>query len=203
VIIIKGGKDKPKDFVTMMDWFERRTKNHIRFVQKYCGKIYKHDPKKFKGIIDRGRTHDESKFKEPELDPYVLIAWRYKCKRDKKDFAGYIGDSKAMEEAEKEMVAATEHHIKHNPHHPEYHTEQTGDLINKENRDKPPEKMIDATEMKDLDIGEMVADWCAMSEELADDPIKWADKNVNVRWKFTDEQKKLIYELIKAIWYIQ
>ena len=67
-------------------------------------------------------------------------------------------------------------------------------------RDKPPEEMIDATKMPDLDIAEMVADWCAVSEERGNTPKSWADKNVNVRWKFTDEQSDLIYEIIDAVW---
>ena len=60
--------------------------------------------------------------------------------------------------------------------------------------------MVDASEMTRLDIAEMVCDWCAVSEERGNTPKSWADKNVNVRWEFTDEQKDLIYELIDGIW---
>ena len=74
-------------------------------------------------------------------------------------------------------------------------------IINKNNRDEPIEGvMIDSTKMPDLALAEMVADWCAMSEEKHTDPIDWARKNVNVRWKFTDSQTKLIYDLIEKIW---
>ena len=52
--------------------------------------------------------------------------------------------------------------------------------------------MIDATKMPDLDVAEMVADWCAVSEERGNHPKTWADKNVNVRLKFTDDQKKIL-----------
>ena len=45
----------------------------------------------------------------------------------------------------------------------------------------------------------MVADWSAMSEELGSETKDWADKNVNVRWEFTDEQRDLIYELIDKV----
>ena len=31
-------------------------------------------------------------------------------------------------------------------------------------------------------------------------PQNWADKNVNIRWKFNDNQKELIYKLIEDIW---
>jgi len=60
--------------------------------------------------------------------------------------------------------------------------------------------MVDAMKMDNLDIAEMVCDWCAMSEERGNTPMQWADKNVNVRWKFTDEQKDLIYDLMNKIW---
>ena len=54
--------------------------------------------------------------------------------------------------------------------------------------------------MIDDDIKEMVADWCAMSEEKGNTPKEWADKVVNKRWKFTSEQTKLIYTLIDKCW---
>lgn len=206
MIIIHGEGARPfksamKDQNTMLDWFDRRTRNHISLVQKYCTKIDKYDHEKFKGIVERGKEHDKSKFEDPERDPYVLITWRYKCKKDKKDFSDCFKDDKELKEAEEEMNKASEHHIRNNAHHPEYHTDQKGDFVNKKDRDKaPPDKMIDATKMGDLDVAEMVADWCAMSDELGDDPKVWADKNANVRWKFTDEQMDLIYELIEAIW---
>ena len=207
IIIIGGDHEgnrkrlkRDSEFGQMLDWFDRRTHHHIRLVQKYCGKIDKYDPEKYNGIVERGKEHDKSKFEDPEMDPYVMISWRYKCKKDKKDFADFFDSDEDLKKTEEEMNKASEHHIKNNAHHPEFHTDQKSNLINKDDRDKPPAKMIDATKMGDLDIAEMCADWTAMSEELADDPIKWADKNVNVRWKFTDEQKDLIYELIKAIW---
>ena len=46
----------------------------------------------------------------------------------------------------------------------------------------------------------MIADWCAVSEEKSTDPKDWADNNIGTRWKFNDEQKKLIYLLISKIW---
>jgi hypothetical protein len=47
----------------------------------------------------------------------------------------------------------------------------------------------------------MCADWCAMSEELGtNSPKNWADKNVNIRWKFSPRQVKLIYDIIDKIW---
>ena len=81
-------------------------------------------------IIKRGEVHDASKFEEPEYTPYVYVSWEYKCKDDGVD-SGF------PQEIKDKMNQATNHHVKHNKHHVEAHTEQE-DVINRENRDKPP-----------------------------------------------------------------
>lgn len=177
----------------MRDWFKKRTKRHIELVQKYCKNISEYDKDRFGDLIERSKKHDQSKYDDPEVDPYILISWQYKCKDDGLDWVPPEG----MEER---MNKATEHHVKNNPHHPEFHCNKDVDLINREDRDKPPEEMIDATKMPELDVAEMVADWMAMSEEKGTDPSDWAKKNVNKRWKFDKDQEDLIYELIDAIW---
>jgi len=98
------------------------------------------------------------------------------------------------------MHEATTHHVTQNSHHPEAHSPTTDNLINKEDRDKPPSSIIDATTMPELDIAEMVADWCAMSEEKGGTPREWAERNVNVRWQFTDEQVDIIFKIIDKVW---
>ena len=183
--------EKPENYQEMKDWFEKRTNRHIKLVQKYCKKIADYDDK-FKELIERGKIHDQSKFKDPEIEPYIYISWDYKCKDDGVDF-------KVPDGMDDKMNGATEHHVNNNKHHPEYHSETTG-KINRKDRDEPLEEIIDATKMSDLDIGEMCADWFAMSEEKGTNPKSWADKNVNVRWKFDEDQEKLIYELIKEVW---
>jgi len=77
---------------------------------------------------------------------------------------------------------------------------KNNNLINKNDRDEPPAEMVDATKMPDLDLAEMVADFCAMSEEKGNTPQSWADRNVNKRWKFTDQQSDLIYEIMNKVW---
>ena len=185
--------DKPDNYDKMKDWFEKRTNKHIKSVQKYCKKIADYDKERFGKIIERSKSHDQSKFKNPELDPYVYTTWKYKCKDDGVEF-------ECPKEMEDKMTEATEHHIVNNRHHPEFHCGRTDNLLNDNDRDKPPEEMVDATKMSDIDIGEMVADWMAVSGERGNTPKSWADKNVNVRWKFNDDQKELIYEIIDAIW---
>jgi len=188
-------KENPQKMIEeMVTFFKDRTKKHIELVQKYCKKIYDYDKERFNDILERGKEHDQSKYHEPEMAPYVLITWEYHCK----DLGKECNLSKKSRD---EMNGATEHHIKNNAHHPEFHSNSKEEpTINRENRDAIPDKMVDATKMSDLDIAEMTADWAAMGEERGNSPKEWADKNVNKRWKFTKDQEKLIYELIKSVW---
>jgi len=188
----KKAEGKPNNYEEMKDWFEKRTKNHIERVQKYCKKVADEFPE-FKELIERGKIHDQSKYKSPEMEPYIYTTWQYKCKDDGREFECPDG----MDE---KMSIATEHHVKHNRHHPEFHCKKEVDLINRGDRDKPPEEIIDATGMKDLDVAEMCADWMSMSEERGGKPQEWAKKNVNVRWEFTDEQEELIYKILDNVW---
>jgi hypothetical protein len=155
----------------MRDWFYKRTKRHIELVQKYCQKINDLDSIKWRGILYRGKHHDQSKLQEPEITPYIKMTWYYKCKEDGIDYP-YTNE---MENA------FIDHHVPSNRHHAEY--------------------FKDLEDMTDLDIAEMVADWSAMSEELGDNgPKEWADKKVGSKWKFNGKQKELIYDLIDGIW---
>jgi hypothetical protein len=176
----------------MLDFFKKRTNLHIDLVRKYCQKISDYDKERFGELVERGKVHDDSKFKDPEKEPYIYITWQYKCKDDGEKF-------EISEDMKEKMNAATNHHVCKNKHHPEFYCGEKIGLINREDRDEP-RKLIDATNMPDLSLAEMVADWCAMSEEKKSNPKDWADKNVNIRWKFTDEQKDLIYELIDEVW---
>lgn len=182
---------KDEDYEKMKAWFKNRTEKHIGMVQKYCKKLAEYDEEKYGELIERGEKHDQSKFKDPEVDPYIYTTWKYKCKDDGVDFD-------CPKETEDKMNEATEHHILNNRHHPEFHCDKTEELINEDDRDKPPEEMIDATKMKDIDIAEMVADWVSVGEERGNSAKSWADDNIGTRWEFTDEQEDLIYELIKV-----
>ncbi len=175
--------------------FKERTDKHIKLVQKYCARLAAMMPM-FQPLVARGKVHDASKYGAGELLPYIWLTWRYKCKDDGTE-------CKMPPGMEEKINKATEHHILNNSHHPEFHQDKKSGLINAKDRDATPDKMIDATKMPPLDIAEMVADWCAMSEERGNTPRAWADKTVGsakTRWKFTPEQKRLIYALIKAAW---
>lgn len=179
----------------MIDWYEQRTKKHISFVSEFCNKLAEKD-KRFSELKQRAKVHDDSKFEEPEMSAYIWTTWKYKCKDDKLDFE----DFDPPENIDDLMLEATIHHVVSNSHHPEYHATDQENVINQENRDKPPEKMVDATKMPELDIAEMCCDWAAMSKERGGSPKDWAKKNVNVRWKFNKEQEDLIYEVLDLIW---
>lgn len=177
----------------MIEHFKTRTDKHIKLVQKYCKKIDDLCIKGLEDIVKVSEQHDKSKYEEPEYTPYVYVSWDYKCKDDGIDFS-------PPQEIKEDMNKATKHHVTNNKHHAEYYDKENA-KINREDRDKPPDEMINATQMPEQSVAEMVADWCAMSEEKGTNtPQEWADNNVNVRWKFTEEQKELMYELMNKIW---
>jgi hypothetical protein len=171
----------------MKNWFELRTRKHIWLVQKYMLSMIE------RGLVEPWMAgwvavHDASKFEEKELVPYILISWQYHEKDAGRDFELSKNERMAMTEA-------THHHVTHNSHHPEYYNNGV-ELINREDRDKPPAIIINAEKMQYEQLCEMVADWLAMAEEKGTNAKEWADRNVNIRWKFSDEQVGHIYYLI-------
>jgi hypothetical protein len=176
----------------MKEYFKLRTRAHLYLVRKWSDKIAKNFNDLEYGInmtlFERERDdHDEFKFFEPEYTPYLFITWNYRCKRLGVPFL-------IDKEIEDQMHAATLHHIKHHRHHPEFWTDTA--LLNRADRDKPAESIVDATNMPLTYVAAMVADWLAMSEELESDPVDWEMKNVNVRWAFNQDQVDLIREII-------
>jgi len=186
-----------KDFSEKRDYFCKRTNNHISLVKKYIQKIIdlKDSRLDLAGLKMELSNHDFGKFKDPELAPYIELTWNYHLK-------DHLGETpKVDDKLQKQIQLATFHHVKTHPHHPEYWDEKsTIDSINNKDRHKPPEKIVDATNMPLTYISTMVADWCAMSEEKNSNPYDWAKNNINVRWKFTKEQENFIYELLDKIW---
>ena len=187
-----------KDFVefndsVMVKHFNERMDKHIGLVNKYVNIIVDAFPE-FNNLTERVKVHDDSKFKFPELEPYVYITWSYKCKDDGVEFEIPDGMSDKMAEA-------TTHHVLNNRHHPEFHSGEDSDIINTTDRDSPVrDKIIDATSMPDIDIAEMCADWCAVSEERGNTPQEWAKSNIGVRWEFNDHQTSLIYDILDTLW---
>jgi hypothetical protein len=182
----------------MKEYFLLRTRAHLFLVHKYHNKISKiKHPSINNELLDKERDdHDQFKFKEPEYSPYLFITWNYYCKRKNIPF-------ELSQEIKDKMHEATFHHIKNHKHHPEYWDDAVNiNGLNKDDRDRPSEgKLVDGTYMPYTYIAAMVADWCAMSEELGtNSPKDWALANINVRWKFTESQVKFIYFLIDEVW---
>jgi len=182
----------------MKEYFTLRTRAHLFLVRKYSDKIAAlQDPRINQGLLDLERDeHDQYKWQEPEYTPYLYITWNYYCKRKKIPF-------ELTEDIKNQMHEATFHHIKMHKHHPEFWDKNvTIAGLNKDDRDRPAEgQLVDGSQMPDTYVAAMVADWCAMSEELGtNSPKDWADKNINIRWKFTDDQVSFIYSLIGKVW---
>lgn len=182
---------------SMKDHFKYRTGYHLWCVRKWSDRIAAlNDPRIDRVLLDKERDdHDEGKWLEPEYTPYLFISWNYKCKREGVPFD-------LPPETQQQMHEATFHHIKSHRHHPEFWDDDVAiDGLNKDDRDRPAAgRLVDGTKMPLTYVAAMVADWFAMSEELGGHPKNWADKNVNIRWKFTDIQTAFIYELIKKVW---
>jgi len=180
----------------MIDHFNKRTRYHIDLVKKYLDKIINlKDSRLDNDILEKEKIeHDQSKFREPEFEPYLYVNWSYHMK----DLgAEYI----PSEDIKNQMQAATFHHVKINQHHPEAWDEKsTLESINNKDRDKPPEEIVDATNMPLSYVATMIADWLAMSEEKNTCPYEWTKNNIDKRWKFNKDQEKLIYDLIDKVW---
>lgn len=153
----------------MRDWFDKRTREHIKRVGENLKRIatwYDFDRVDIKYRIT---NHDSSKYSQSEKIPYVFLSWSYKCKYEGKEYE-YPENWKAR------IDKATERHVRVNTHHPEAHD--------------------DPSDMNSLDLAEMVADWAAMAQELKTSLKEWADNNIGQKWKFSEKQVKFIYELI-------
>lgn len=155
----------------MIKFYKTRTEAHIDRVLKWTKVI-----NKAKGLSLNFDNHDNSKWLEPEKTPYIYLSWYYKRKKDGFEYNYPVGVKTRID-------AAVQHHYDVNPHHPEFHAESL---------DKP----MDARGMSYIDISEMCADWMAMSEEMENDPIEWADKVLGEKFHFDEFQTKYIYDLL-------
>lgn len=178
------------------EYFKYRTGYHLWLVNKWSNKILNQEYSAInRHDFERERdSHDEMKWLEPEYTPYLEITWNYRCKR--------LGiPNEIAPDIKEQMHLATMHHIKNHRHHPEYWDDSfTYEHLNRNDRDKPAEHIVDGTKMPLTYIAAMVADWLAMSEELGGHPKDWADKNVNIRWKFDVAQVEFIYRIISEVW---
>ena len=165
-----NNNEKPSQ--EMIDFYEKRTKEHITRVQNNILKIIKKFPEiSSNELMKRLTDHDKSKYSKKEYIPYVWLTWWHKQKRKGKKW-DYPNDK-----IKKSIEIAWKHHSKVNLHHPEAH--------------------LNPTKMSAVDISEMVADWAAMSQEYNEKLMNWVNKVVNKKWNFTEDQTDLIYKIAK------
>lgn len=184
-------------FEKMEQHFQKRTQKHIQLVQQYCNEALQLFPEYQDKILSLMNKHDGSKFQAPEYEPYVWLTWKYKCKGEGNEFS-------LSNEIEHKIHDMTFHHVRNNPHHPEFWDKHLKtNPISFEDRDKPSGIIVNATKMEIPYLIEMCCDWCAVSAERNPankyGPVEWADKNIDKRWKFDKTQKELIYGLLNKL----
>jgi len=158
----------------MLNHFVQRTLKHIQRVQKNIELLVSAFPLLDPVVMARKSCeHDLVKFREPELTPYIWMTEKYRRENLK------LPELEISDDLQKQMDQAVQHHYKSCPHHPENHSDITG--------------------MSLEDIAEMVADWHAMSQEFGSSTKTWADNNIEKRWKFSPEQKDIIYQFIAIL----
>lgn len=156
----------------MVEFFKRRTEDHINRVIKYMSKLVDFDGLTAKELSERARAHDQDKYHDKEkLIPYIWVTEYHRQENEN-------GEVDETTQQMYELAAeSTGDHVSTNKHHPEAH-------------DSPED-------MTTLDLAEMVADWSDMAEELGEGSAQgWADENIGSQWNFSDEQVDTIYRMI-------
>lgn len=158
----------------MLEFFERRTREHIERVRNclaLMAKLSEHGAE----LLQRGEVHDASKFGPRERIPYVWLTEQYRRRKAGEQFEYPPGIAGLVQ-------SAVEHHLTSNRHHPEFH--------------------LDPNDMTEVDLMEMVCDWTAMAQEFGQDggsARSWADKTVGKRVPFDAEKQRFIYETIAEL----
>ena len=158
----------------MREHFQKRMKTHIDRVNYFAKKL-----------TLSFQEHDADKFLPENVDIQTKFSWS--C---------FINRSLDGKEAE-ELDRVTLIHITTQQHHPEYWVEDKS-LLEGFTRHIPT-MGLDCSKMSNVAIYEMCCDWCAMAKQFHSHPKNWADKTVNKRWMFTDEQVTLIYDTLKFL----
>jgi hypothetical protein len=156
----------------MIEFFEVRTNAHIKRVQNNLSFLIKHFPQFEDELNEKAKTHDESKFSDKELIPYIYLTWGYKCRGNGIKYNYPNGMGQKIDEA-------IQHHYDNNSHHPEFF---------------PDIKM-----MQHEDLIEMVCDSHAMSQEFGGDTLEYIEKYQFKQFNFTDKQKNFIISVCNIL----
>lgn len=155
----------------MKEHFYIRMNKHIDLVNYFANKLSLSFP-----------NHDKDKFSEQCLNTQIIFSW---CKKN---------NIPLPSKDELDIDYYTLRHIMTQKHHPEYYVTNKRLLVGF-TRNKPTYN-LPCQNMERDSLIEMCCDWCAMSKEFHNTPHSWANKTVNKRWLFTEEQTKLIYEIL-------
>lgn len=172
----------PEPTLEMVAHFDRRTREHIARVRQ-CLKIVG-ESWRFSYYADvlehRGSRHDASKFGDEERIGFTWITEFHRCRQAGIPFAYPAG-------VQELIPAAVDHHYSVNRHHPEFYSDFHHGTVDS---------------MSVIDLIEMVCDWTAMAMELGESGGSargWADKVVGSKYKFADDRKTVIYDVIGVL----
>lgn len=139
----------------------RYIRNHVMAVQKHLNSLASE-------LIERGRTHDASKFSEPELSGFA---------ENIDNVSNIVYGSTEHSEKMDDMKVIIDIHHSNNRHHPEH----WGDGV---------------SDMTLLDILEMIVDWKTASSQYKEgDLIKSVEINCK-KYKVDDQLKRIILNTI-------
>lgn len=150
--------------------FIERTKKHINLVNEFAAKIGKSYP-----------DHDASKL-TTLFDGYKYFM---------------IPREELTKEQEDAIDWVTLAHITNSPHHPEYWTNTNLSGFTRVNF--CPNGPIDATEMPQEYLEEMICDWMSVATEMGNSIEDWYNKTVGTRWIFTKEQQDFMLATIEKL----
>lgn len=154
----------------MLDFFKKRTKEHINRVVKFMRQLEGFRDLTAEELKERAAAHDRDKYSKELVLPYIWVTEYHRVNNE-----GAV--SEELQQQYDLASEATGKHVQQNRHHPETH--------------ESPE------DMTELDLAEMVADWSAMAEELGEGSARgWAEKNIGSKWEFSPEQTEFIFDAI-------
>lgn len=153
--------------------FRHKVLMHNRLVNKYAERCHRAFP-----------LHDLSK-----IETYLIYDYRYTL----------IPKDQRTEYEQKALDHAVYQHVTCASHHPEYWTHTS--LVGYTRENFCPNGIVEALDMPLGALEEMCADWCATAEYYKNTPFEWADKVINVYWKFSPRQISYIYRTLEEMWY--
>lgn len=156
----------------MVDYYKNKTRTHINNVQKWATFIDYLGVEGISGKLHaRVQEHDQDKF-DPGMESLAYVDWKERYKQ--------MGVVYPIPDCVKpDIDKAEQMHYRGNRHHPEHFEGHMED-------------------MKELDVGEMVADWTVDAEEEGITPAAYMDEMLK-EFDFLNWQVGLIKFLIGEV----